>query len=232
MSPPSTSSSSRPQASSGTSAGTVRPPQTRGGRHGRGGAQNRGVGTGINRASGGPQGRNGELHHRERNNSISQVQDVRPADPEPIPRLRANSVASRDEGWTTWSGDRRRRQRRRVTGSREARVDGLQGAPPPQRHVWIARILNGNEAKIKAYIESKDITVSDIRKVSHEEAQFSSYKVSIDKSQLTAQLDGAFWPRGVVCELWRDPRRRNTNGNADQAEGDSRNGLGRSNAIN
>ena len=92
--------------------------------------------------------------------------------------------------------------------------------------VWIARILNGNEEKIKSFIKGKSIAVTNITKVSHQDAQFSSYKVSINKDKLPLLLDGAFWPRGVVCEVWRDQRRRSRSVDAQRRNDDSNDNVG------
>ena len=64
------------------------------------------------------------------------------------------------------------------------------------------------------YVEKRsNIVVKNIKKVSHPEAQFSSYKVSVEKDHLASLLDETFWPRGVVCEVWRQRATHKENAN-------------------
>ena len=124
-------------------------------------------------------------------------------------RHRQASVSSAGGGdWTSVRRGRpQRRGRRRATGCSDARVDGLVGAPPPPRHVLLARIVNGNEEKIQSFFDKNKVNVVGITKVSHKDAKYSSYKISLNKSDLDTVLQDSFWPRGVVCEAWREPRR-------------------------
>ena len=97
----------------------------------------------------------------------------------------------------------RQRRRGRVEGSGSTDVAGLEGAPPALRHVWLSRVLNGNEEKVKEHMESRNVQVKEITKVSHSDAKFSSFKISVSKEVISKVLDSDFWPKGMACKIWR-----------------------------
>ena len=125
------------------------------------------------------------------------------------------AAASDDEGWTKVDSSRRR-GRRRVVGCGDVSDEGLEGAPPPLRQVWVSRVASGDEQTIKQFLERKNVVVNDIGRVSHVDAKYKSYKISVNVNDLDTVLEGSFWPRGLLCQVWReshrDPGRRNSRG--------------------
>ncbi len=101
------------------------------------------------------------------------------------------------------------RRKRRVMGNGEDSVPGLEGAPPPLRHIWVSRVQRGSIETISAFIEKQQVKVFHNEKVSHQNAKFSSFKISISKSDLSKVLQDSFWPQGVQCQPWRENTRRN-----------------------
>ena len=82
------------------------------------------------------------------------------------------------------------------------------GAPPPLRHVWLSRVMNGDTEQISNHLNSKNIQVQNIVKVSHSDAKFASFKISVFKNDLNTVLKASLWPRGLRCEQWYERRLR------------------------
>ena len=96
-----------------------------------------------------------------------------------------------------------RRRKPRINGRGGATgVDGLQGAPFPLRHLWVGRIMQGNEEKLKSFLRKKNVEVSNIEKVSHERSTFKSYKVTVSVIDYHKLLIDDFWPNGIQCKKW------------------------------
>ena len=98
----------------------------------------------------------------------------------------------------------RRRPRRQITYGNGMSTGGLSGAPLPIRQIWVSRLTNGSNQRVKDYIESRNVKVFNIEKVSHNEAQYSSYKVTISVADKNNVFDPLFWPTGVKCQWWYD----------------------------
>ena len=87
--------------------------------------------------------------------------------------------------------------------------EGLIGAPPALAQVWIARVQRGNSLTIKEHLYSKNINVKEVIKKSHMDAKFSSFKATINKSDLNVVLGSNFWPDGILCRIWKEPNFNN-----------------------
>ena len=87
-------------------------------------------------------------------------------------------------------------------------MSGFQGAPPPLRHIWVSRVQRGTTETLSTFIEKQQVKVFYIEKVSHENAKFSSFKISISKNDLAKVLEDSFWPQGVQCQPGREQTRR------------------------
>ena len=118
--------------------------------------------------------------------------------------MSGSSRADADGFITVQSG----RRRRRVTGSDGTVVPGLEGAPPPLRHIWVSRVKHGDASALNDFIVQRQIKVYDIEKVSHDNAKFNSFKISISKNDVSNVLNDSFWPAGVQCQIWRSPVKR------------------------
>ena len=103
--------------------------------------------------------------------------------------------------------------RRRIDGDSDIIVDGLEGAPPPLRHIWLSRIQKGSAESIKSFLESKDINVDKCVKVSHDEAKFSSFKISVEANDVEKVYAVNFWPKGVRCQSWKNKRNNDKDDN-------------------
>ena len=59
---------------------------------------------------------------------------------------------------------------------------------------------------LKQFIASKDVTVTDLECVSHENAFNKSYKVNIYYDDFEKVMSPDFWPNGVGCRQYVKPR--------------------------
>ena len=104
-----------------------------------------------------------------------------------------------------------RSRRRRLAAARPAK-EGLCGAPTSglvgatissDVDVWIGRIEKGSAAVVSRYLNSHGIKPGFIRKTSHENASYFSYRFSLSNKDSKKVLKEGFWPDGVVSRIWR-----------------------------
>ena len=101
-----------------------------------------------------------------------------------------------------------RRKLRKIFGCASSPVEGLRGAPPPQRSIWVSRVAHGTVESIASFFDKKKIKAQELKKVSHTDAKFSSFKINIGKSDLSKVMTDTFWLCGVSCQIWREPKLR------------------------
>ena len=87
--------------------------------------------------------------------------------------------------------------------------EAIIGAAPTLCTVWINRIVQGNVATIKRFLNNKGIRVQKIVQTSHVDARYMSFKIIILRSDSSVVLNKKFWPEGVNCKIWKD--RTNSN---------------------
>ena len=97
----------------------------------------------------------------------------------------------------------RRRQRKmnnqKICTGEGAGSDQFSGAPEPSRDLFIYRFLGGaTEDSIKRNVTGAGYEVRAIQQMSHTDAKFKSFRLSVPSSQYeTLRDDTKFWPRGV-----------------------------------
>ena len=101
------------------------------------------------------------------------------------------------------SRQQKRRVLGRVFGQRTAASGGLQGAPLPKTHIWVSHVVNSDINILNTFLRDNNITVHNSFKVSHEEANFNSFKICINVPDLEIVLNEQFWPDGIKCQKWR-----------------------------
>ena len=129
-------------------------------------------------------------------------------------RDRRDSEINNDDGFIPVLSRNERRRRR-------ASNNGFRGAPIPTRNLWISRVANGESNDIKQYMVDKGVTAHEIVKVSHEEATFKSYKITISVKDIKHALHNNFWPEGVNCKFWKEKARVNEPVNNNDSDDDS-----------
>ena len=97
-----------------------------------------------------------------------------------------------------------RNRRKKIIGCGNGSTSGLKGAPLPQKKIWISRVVEGNEKMITDFLKENQVSISCSEKVSHPDAKFASFKISIGAQDLGKVMDSNFWPDGIVCQVWRE----------------------------
>ena len=113
-----------------------------------------------------------------------------------------NTNRQDDDGWTQVMS---RSRRRKIYGNGTSSAE-LEGAPFPIRKIWVSRVHNGNIQKVERYMTNKNIECHEIEQVSNVNSVYSSYKITVPITALDNVFDRSFWPPGVRCQMWRDPR--------------------------
>ena len=103
--------------------------------------------------------------------------------------------------------------RSNIVIGRGASTEGLRGAPPPARVIFVSRVVTGDKESMSNFIKSRGVNVINIEKTSHEDATFSSYKIRISVVDKEKVFDPNFWPEGVKCRMWRERKERNQDNN-------------------
>ena len=100
----------------------------------------------------------------------------------------------------------RRKLRRQhiVTGT--GPTSRLRGAPLPSRDVFIYRLNRDTSIQdIEAFLNEKDIEVRELDCLSHADAKYKSFKLSISVNDLNTVFSEDFWPMGVKIRKFRQP---------------------------
>ena len=99
------------------------------------------------------------------------------------------------------------RRRRRVIGNATTASGNLRGADhPPTREIFISRVITGDKRSITEYMETRGIQVHHFEKMSHYQAKFLSFKLKISVFDKDVVLNENFWPCGIQCMMWKNPR--------------------------
>ena len=62
---------------------------------------------------------------------------------------------------------------------------------------------NANENELKDFIISKGFTVVQFVCVSHDEAKYKSFKLSVPKDEFSRLLDGGMWPENILVRKFK-----------------------------
>ena len=93
----------------------------------------------------------------------------------------------------------RQRLKQIIKGKSDARC-GVKGAPEPSRHVFIYRVdKDTTEDDIKNLLTENEnpFTIRELKCLSHEDAMYKSFKLSVPKSHLHRLYDDGLWPDGI-----------------------------------
>ena len=103
---------------------------------------------------------------------------------------------------------------RHIIGNNNSAGGNLRGAPPPPRNIFVSRVLDGDTKLMTDFLNLNNVKVNEIQMTSHPESKYSSFKINISVYDRDKVLDPSFWPFGIKCEMWREPRsRQNSDGN-------------------
>ena len=123
-----------------------------------------------------------------------------------VPEAKPSSAAESHFGFQ----QRKNKQRRRIIIGNSVSCKGVtqwQGQPEPTRHLFRKRITKDTENDaVKNMIQSYGFGIRDFRCISHPEARFKSFKLSVPASQFERLFDEKLWPEGVVVRIYATPR--------------------------
>ena len=131
----------------------------------------------------------------------------------PTSNMRSRGARVDEDGFTLVQSRRPRSGLSRAAGA------AIAGAPPPNRHIWVSRVMNGDSNGMKRYLTDNNVTVLDITKTSHDSARYISFKILIPKPDLSKVFNNEFWPDGIKCRMWFDRSHNNVNDNDENNDG-------------
>ena len=142
----------------------------------------------------------GKLKNRKKNESIGHSSNV-----------------YRGQGRTTYQGVEQQQRRRRGRGQQQQQRGQhdqhikrqWQGnvIEPPRSDFFLSRIKKTtDENNLKNFIEDQGIVLMDLKIVSHKNAVYKSYKLSVvvDDTNKNKLLSPNFWPEGIRIVKWKD----------------------------
>ena len=122
----------------------------------------------------------------------------------------AHSVASMDsEGFRLPYEAKKKMKRRMIIGKSTSGTIGntFKGAPEPDRDLFISRVTKDCNVKvIEDYLSSKDFTIHELKCVSHIDAKFQSFKLTVPLSQFPKLFNEDLWPAGIRIRKYITPR--------------------------
>ena len=143
----------------------------------------------------GPQRKNRESTHNQHRNQINHITEQQ-----------ENSSANSAQV----------QQPHTENGTANTSVNHLEGAPLPQRSIFVSRVNRGDVHSIKMFLQDNNVDVVDITQTNHLQAKFKSFRIKVTMLDLNKVLNKNFWPRGILCKKWRDLNQRdNSSGSID-----------------
>ena len=95
-----------------------------------------------------------------------------------------------------------KKQRRLSYRNRES--NGLQGAPVQKKAIFVYMVENGDINEVNDVLKDHNVQVLNNEKVSHNNALYKSFKVTISRFDVFKVLKHSFWPDGVQCKIWQE----------------------------
>ena len=99
------------------------------------------------------------------------------------------------------------KRRRVITGTARGQERRAQGAPEPSRHLFIYRVSTTTlTSDLSQDVSEMGFTVRDLQCLSHDNAMFKSFKLTVPKSEFADLFDGNIWPQGIRVRKFIPPR--------------------------
>ena len=102
----------------------------------------------------------------------------------------------------------RQTQRRIIQGKANSKC-GVRGAPEPHRQLFIYRVDKATtEHDMTSLLQDSghDFNIKELKCMSHPEAMYKSFKLSVPVSQYENLFDDGLWPSGVCVRKYIPPR--------------------------
>ncbi len=98
---------------------------------------------------------------------------------------------------------------RQVVRGTAPATGSLRGAPinPPNRDLFIYKVQkNVDNNELKNSISVKGFTIVEFKCVSHNEANFKSFQLTVPKAEFSRLFDANIWPEGICVRKFRTKR--------------------------
>ena len=129
--------------------------------------------------------------------------------PEPTPSHQRRQINNRiGQQKNTGSKVAKVQQHNNASGGANAPINRLEGAPLPQRSIFVSRVNRGDVDSMKMFLKDNYVDVIDIIQTNHSEAKFKSFKIILNLLDSHKVLKNNFWPSGILCKKWREPKHR------------------------
>ena len=90
-----------------------------------------------------------------------------------------------------------------VVGTREAN-GRFRGAQAPSRDIFVYRVENDAlESEIECHFKDNGIVPRSVETVSHADAMYKSFKLTVSVNDMGKVLDADFWPEGIMVRRYR-----------------------------
>ena len=90
-----------------------------------------------------------------------------------------------------------------VVGTREAN-GRFRGAQAPSRDIFVYRVENDAlESEIECHVKDNGIVPRSVETVSHADAMYKSFKLTVSVNDMGKVLDADFWPEGIMVRGYR-----------------------------
>ena len=100
------------------------------------------------------------------------------------------------------------RKRRVIVGSGPAASGSVQGAPEPERHLFIYCVSACTSTEdLKAHVVGHKFTVKYLQCISKEGSKFKSFRLSVPVSKFPKLFDSSLWPQGIRVRKFNISRR-------------------------
>ena len=98
---------------------------------------------------------------------------------------------------------KRQQTRKTVVGTRVT-VGGLRGAQAPGRDIFVYRVeQEADEHEIEEYVKDNGIETRGVALVSHRDATYKSFKITVAVNDIDKVLAANFWPEGIMVRKFR-----------------------------
>lgn len=102
---------------------------------------------------------------------------------------------------------RQKRQNRSICGVGYVRNSKVKGGPRPRRSLFVYRVESDTpDDDMKQYIERFKVPILEFEKMSHSDAVFKSFKVTLYRDDYFKLFEPHMWPSGVCVKPYIPPR--------------------------
>ena len=72
----------------------------------------------------------------------------------------------------------------------------------------MSRVEDGDTNQITDFLNTNQVKVNAIHMTSHPDSKYGLFRINISVFDKDKVLNPSFWPFGIKCEMWREPRSR------------------------